>query len=1055
VKIFSRFTGASSVLPSALGAASILLGACSQTPVTVTLHSLQSSGNVSFVCQVSDGSPDDGTGLKLDECPDYENEHRRILGLVTQTATNEVALVDLRGATVVDLDPSTPGYNFLPVGGTPGAIVSTPGGVASFVGVSGLNKNGVFALPTMCLRAPTAAAPGGTIPAPRDLTSWAACALTSAPGDMQLLVDPTMVNVPATADDPAKVVARAACGSTDPEMSPDAAQPQRECPADLTTEGGPFGRRKLLVALPEEHKLVLLDAQKLLDRPPGQFGACTVEATYPLQATLPSTPPTPDLPDDLQATPNPAVCPATLYPPITATAPTPAGMALSGSQLYVADHTLPVVHVLDVSDPCAAVEQTPLLPEAYLDPNRVVTTSRVAVSPLTPTGKQYVYAIDEKDQPTASIMVFDVSAGTTSRTPVIFSGAPRQPYSPPDRIRFSAPVRDVSFVIRDFPEPDPTTGVGVFGVQCDPNPTASVTSPGALYRPTSDFTDGARPVNLRGVFGFAMLTNGQIPIIDVEDFDAPCRRPIYPNPTSVEDFRGCPPDVNPPMGFYTIDETSTGAPTVTGESSCNVIEPNRAREEYLSISDSTVGLHAPTLTSLPQFSNPDPSAVLEPADQPHMLAVDLPNPTSGLPSPAQVNEGKPFPAQVNISGQFYAACSAVNDPARDTMPPGTEKPPCDTAQALPNDPTAAIENSLTLPLVEPRSYAANEAPTATFEGKIMPDRTSGFLAPQPDGSWWLQDPDASFCNAGVEDSKAILVEAGELGIPSSSVAQWADAHADYVQITGDFLPYTDAYWSRGAGRFCADMIKGTTNDDDGFGACTTEFGNIDEPTALKATRELEILGAFTDHLVVGPRNGNSLDNVRCCFPSGTSYSVRASKQWFVNSAGGLHDIGAAADGSCVHTASCDPRKQFFHSRAFEVCDSNVVDATPTADSCLPTAANVGCVHPFSAPVGGVVTPNPVEPGKDASQCIFENLTSRFVIYRGKQPSGRDMTFSWATTGGFAPLAMSLTTVSNSVNPQAMSYIPELGYLAVIDGSTLGLSLFDLNSLGVVSPSPFY
>jgi len=34
-------------------------------------------------------------------------------------------------------------------------------------------------------------------------------------------------------------------------------------------------------------------------------------------------------------------------------------------------------------------------------------------------------------------------------------------------------------------------------------------------------------------------------------------------------------------------------------------------------------------------------------------------------------------------------------------------------------------------------------------------------------------------------------------------------------------------------------------------------------------------------------------------------------------------------------------------------------------------------------------------------------------------------------------------------------LPELGYLAVVDGSNLGLSVFDLNSLGVVAPSPFF
>jgi hypothetical protein len=37
----------------------------------------------------------------------------------------------------------------------------------------------------------------------------------------------------------------------------------------------------------------------------------------------------------------------------------------------------------------------------------------------------------------------------------------------------------------------------------------------------------------------------------------------------------------------------------------------------------------------------------------------------------------------------------------------------------------------------------------------------------------------------------------------------------------------------------------------------------------------------------------------------------------------------------------------------------------------------------------------------------------------------------------------------------LGYLPELGYLAVVDASTLGLVLFNLNSLGVVSPSPYF
>ena len=283
MKSIAPLASAPRVISVGLAAAAVLLAACSQAPVTVTLHSLGPSGNLSFVCQGDDGDGQHVLGLKLDECPDYERLHRRMLGLVTQTDTDEVAVVDLRAGAVLDIDPSTPGYTFLRVGARPGAIVSTPGGVASFVGVTGLQKNGVYALPTTCLKPPNAGEPA------RDLTTWAACSLTSAPGDMTLLVDPTGVSS-------VSGTARVSCPGT-----PDAPPPSaHECEADLTTEEGPLGRRKLLVALPAEHKLVLLDAQALLDRPSGEFQPCAVEATYPLQASLPSSPVSPVLPDDLK-----------------------------------------------------------------------------------------------------------------------------------------------------------------------------------------------------------------------------------------------------------------------------------------------------------------------------------------------------------------------------------------------------------------------------------------------------------------------------------------------------------------------------------------------------------------------------------------------------------------------------------------------------------------------------------------------------------------------------------------------------------------------------------
>src|SRR5204862_3901532 len=92
---------------------------------------------------------------------------------------------------------------------------------------------------------------------------------------------------------------------------------------------------------------------------------------------------------------------------------TPGGFAVAGDRVYVADRDRPVVHVLDVSDPCLDTKLPPLLPVSYENPQRIVTTSRLAVSQLSvtsknPRGQQFLYAIDQDDQP-ASIMAFDLT----------------------------------------------------------------------------------------------------------------------------------------------------------------------------------------------------------------------------------------------------------------------------------------------------------------------------------------------------------------------------------------------------------------------------------------------------------------------------------------------------------------------------------------------------------------------------------------------------------------------------------------------------------------------
>jgi len=1013
-----------------LSVAAAVLASCTQNPITVNLHAMQSSGKVSFVCR---GADNPAKGHKLDECPDYEAGSRHTIALVTQTFTNEVAVVDLAAQQIADIDRTTPGYSFLRVGAMPGSIVTTPGGAATFVGVTGPEKNGIFALPSTCIMPPMVGEEA------RDLTTWPACHLSSEPGDIAVVVDPVQVNG----------AQRESC--LNPAPSPPTST-NVDCPADTVNEAGPVGRRKLLVALPREHKVILLDAQRLLDQQAGKFPECEPEATFALDAEIPASY-SQILPEDLKPTAG-AMCASPTY----ATAdkselPTPGGIAALGERAYVADTSRAVVHVLDLSDPCAAQELPPLLPLSYEQPWRSVKTSRVAVSPLSttsknPRGQQFLYAIDQDDQPAASVMVFDLTAvdpnKPDTRTPLIFEGAKRQPYMPADRLRFNAPVQDVSFVLRDFPKPDPTTGAGEFGLLCEPDPSAS--GPGTLYRPNSDFSDGARPINLRGLFGFAMLTNGQVAVIDADDFDAPCRRPVTANKGSEEDIHGCKgDDISTP---YVLN----GANTVTNESSCHIVEPHRPRSASLSISSSTNGVRAPSLRTFPQFSTP--SATVPVAKQPRMMATDFDDPNSNAQSAT-------LPAQVNVGSQLYANCAKKG---------AGQPPPCDdeSISSLATDPgDDNAPNSLTLPLMEPRSYSGDQTLQLVYEGPLFPARNSGFLqVADGDSQGILQDRDANFCGAGVEDSDTIRERGVALKIPQSSLDAWSQAHADYVQITGDFPAADDQYWAQGQGTQCAAKINAMKSTVPGRDACVGKFGNIDNPAILNTKRNLSILKAATGELTVTPQGCtgknciDTLDQLDCCFPAGTAYTVRASNQWLVIGGGvGIHDIGVGPGNRCVHTASCDARKELYGQRVFEVCDPKVPFETHTDEEnkvvvdsyCEANNPKVGCVAGVDS-TGK--TQLPVQPNGEASQCIFENLTSRFVVYRGEQVNVPNMAFTWQTSGGFVPQSISLLPLTSAASPQSLGYLPEQGWLAVVD-STVGLALFDLNSLGVVLPSPYF
>jgi hypothetical protein len=985
-----------------------LLFNCSEQEVVAKFPALQASEDAVFVCREASG-----VGHPYTDCPDRDDtddsdatKNLSVVALVSQTLSNEVALVDLKIGKVVDADRSTPGFGFLRVGGRPVSMATTPGGAATFVATAELGRNGIFALPTSCLSAPSANQPA------RDLTTWSACRLASAPGEIAVVVD-----------------GEAESSCQQPEY---AREPNAHCPGAVNDatydggvavsgEGGPVGRRKLIVSLPDLGQLAVLDAQNVLDARAGEFPDCQVEQYLPLSVDVPAGV-TQTLPADLETT-----C-AEVPPPTAAPAdrrtPQPAGFALAENRLYVADQAAPVIHVIDTTASCALKELAPLLPMSLREPERVVTTRRVAVSPLTPKGKRYLYAIDGEDRPGgASVMAFDVSPDATDPTPIVRRGSPELPGEKPDRLALGSSARDITFAYRDLPYVD-ATGVAEFGALCDPNPALGSDEPGFLARPNGESTAGARPGLLRGLFGFVLLTDGRIGIVDVEDFDAPCRRPAQANTSEAPDFRGC---ANDTLTSFVLGD---GKPTVTNEVSCRAVEEHRFRSARLAVNDAELGVRAPSLRSFPRLNLPASAANSAVEDRPRLLGVPFFNASSDPMS-------QPPATEVFVGSTRYSTDGSGED-----LPVDPNNRDSELLQTL---------QSMVLPPLEPRAYAAEDTVSLTYEGSFS-DGVSGFLS--RDGS--LRDPSLSFCGAGVYDLAAMADYAkAVLGLADEPAQAFAARHADYVQIISALPKEDDSYW----------RSKTTSQNPNPYRNCAMLFGPADAET-LDAHRDFRIDQAFGDHLLLSARGEDGEVTVELaaeCFPTAINYRLRTGRHWaLVHASFGFfnHDVvESGADRACVR--SCNPLKKWAKSRAFEI--SSQIDhcrppqSDPSADATLdPLDQRVGCALPGEmACVFNQDEAAGVQLGGPGSKCIFEGLTERFALYRGREPSVRDTVFQWQTTGGFVPLVMSLSAVSSQVSPQSIQFLRQPEVMAVVDGSSLGLSLFSLDTFEVVEPSPYY
>ncbi len=123
----------------------------------------------------------------------------------------------------------------------------------------------------------------------------------------------------------------------------------------------------------------------------------------------------------------------------------------SGSRpiLYVADTALPVIHVIDLSNPAVPVELQPLQATSLADPARIVSVGQIAVSPTTRSFQRFLYAVDRTE---GSLLIYEVTDPiTSSHVPLTRPHPEINPFQPPDRILFSSPVASVAFVQHDWP----------------------------------------------------------------------------------------------------------------------------------------------------------------------------------------------------------------------------------------------------------------------------------------------------------------------------------------------------------------------------------------------------------------------------------------------------------------------------------------------------------------------------------------------------------------------------------------------------------------------------
>ncbi|MDF2691725.1 MAG: hypothetical protein K0S65_108 [Labilithrix sp.] len=1010
------------------------------------------------------------------------NLQNQLFALVTQTSRGEVAVVDLSAGSIIDQSQAVPGLNFLPVGANPTDIAATPDGRMAFVASAETNKFAIYGIPGHRIlgdksgrRDPDGAVtlaswpvcslpqrPGSLTVVPRRRVAVDAGADVDAGagadgGAGAGAADEVDVPYELVAVLPGDRIHSAKVITIDPRPFL-RASPRRN---DQGTAIETFGHGAALT--------------------PGQFEACPITAALEIagESAVPASVPTGtswedgvkwvdggvDLSCDTPTKPThcglrPCKCndPTTGLPAGTAPdggaapaceqdagtpesgerplelgpldPPQPVAIARDDQMLYIADDGIPLIHVIDLSAPGAPRELPPFVVSSMVDPSRVVSIRDIAISPPTREYKRYLYAVDRKE---GSIAVFDVTDPVNAdRSPMRRPHPELNPFVPPDRISFPAPAVAVAFARNDFPltringvaEPNARTGV-----LCNPNPNAGPpgSPPGALardfgyyYRASStDLDVDLGPTRLRGIFAFATLSNGQIVAIDVDDWDAPCRRPQNLTGSSASGNVPVLATIPQPVPANSEDRDPYHAPdalpdAVSQELFFPVSAPHRARSRYLLRDDPTSGRHIPFLSSSPSLTSS--GSTIPPLRGPGSEASPKLRPTASRPGGSAI---------------------------------GTED--------------VGIRFSLDAPDVH-----FDEDWKVTYEGKLFGFEGLPATLSTTDGysSLILSQPQARFCAKGVEDwsvggERANAITTALAAAGRAPYSERLDRRmTDYVQVVDELLPASDPFWRQAdvpEPNSCWDDRLSPANPNDPqqvelaarlrFDQCSGYFGAVSEQNP---TRDFPILEAYEDHLVVGrftspdPRSGQTREVVytdpsnalylklmRCCFHHQVKFEVRTGAQWVTTGSGHglLSHVARGEGGRCV--LSCDPREALLESRAPSL--------------------------PYdSRSVGGAS----FAPFRD-SPLAMRNPAFSFFIQNGRDPESgeealplRDYAFNFQTRGQYTPLVINLAATTTAVNPQSMRFIDSLGQIAVVDGASQGLVLIDLATVAIAR-APYF